>query len=210
MKFKLVEIKSKKTLNYKGQVHDLTVEDDHSYNINKIIVHNSICSTRIQTGFGVPTFQSILDCYSEKKNYQNVSIIADGGIRYPSDLVKSLAAGADAIMCGRIFAQTSDSPGVTNYKEGIAVKSYRGMASKDQQDKNGSGVKPLTCAEGVSTTIPVNGTVKSIIDEFSGGLRSAMTYGNAINLKELRDNSEFIKITPAGLSESHAFGTRKE
>jgi IMP dehydrogenase len=175
----------------------------------------SICKTRIQTSFGVPTLHSIMEAYYVKQrnpHFQNVAIIADGGIRYPGDFVKSIAAGADAIMCGRILAQTEESPGtpVWDNNAGIMTKTYRGMASSEvQQDKRG-GLKPMTCAEGVSTTLPIIGSAKSVIEEFAGGLRSGMTYANATNLAQLRSNATFIKITSAGLSESHAFGTRKE
>lgn len=157
----------------------------------------------------------------KEKGYPNVAIIADGGIRYPSDIVKSLAAGADAVMCGRIFAATDETPGevielspsfavgrLTN--AGIKAKVYRGAASAEiQQDKRG-GLKAGTCAEGVSTTITCAGPVQAVLDEFSGGLRSGMTYANARTLEELRQNAQFIRVTSNGNNEGHAFGTRKE
>jgi IMP dehydrogenase len=175
----------------------------------------SICSTRIQTGFGIPLLHSIMDCYRSKTSvidHRRVAIIADGGIRYPSDLVKSIAAGADAIMCGRVLAATVETPGDYIYDEvtGSTYKTYRGMASAEVQKDHRGGLKPLTCAEGVSTKLPARGPVSTVIEEFSGGLRSGMTYANASNLKELRSNAKFVRITPSGLTESHAFGTRKE
>jgi len=186
----------------------------------------SICSTKIKTAFGVPTFQSVCDAYDMKwraKNdysnvlrrypitdYPNVAIIADGGIRYPADFVKALAAGADAVMCGRIFAATDETPGEVTDNAGIKAKVYRGAASAEiQQDRRG-GLKAGTCAEGVSTTITCAGPVQSVIDEFCGGLRSGMTYANATNLAELRDNAQFVKITSNGNNEGHAFGTRRD
>lgn len=174
----------------------------------------SICSTRIQTGFGVPLLHTIMDCYKAKKSaiqLRNIAIIADGGIRYPSDMVKAIAAGADAVMCGNIFAATDETPGYLTYDEnaGIAYKTYRGMASFATQKDHRGGLKPLTCAEGVSTKLPSKGSVTPIIDEFCGGLRSGMTYANATSLSDLRENAEFVRITHAGLLESHAFGTRK-
>lgn len=214
MKFKLVEIKSKKTSHYKGPVHDLTVDEDHSYNINKIAVHNSICSTRIQTGFGVPILHSITEAYESKKSsiqLRNIAIIADGGIRYPSDMVKSIAAGADTIMCGSILSATDETPGdlIRDEIAGIAYKTYRGMASAEVQRDRRGGLKPLTCAEGVSTKIPAKGPVTPILEEFAGGLRSGMTYADSTSLADLRSKAQFVKITHAGLLESHAFGTRK-
>jgi IMP dehydrogenase len=174
----------------------------------------SICSTRIQTAFGVPLLHSIMECYRMKNSvidHRHIAIIADGGIRYPSDMVKSIAAGADAIMCGGIFAATDETPGelIRDEIAPITYKTYRGMASAEVQRDHRGGLKPLTCAEGVSTRIPSKGPIKPILDEFSGGLRSGMTYANATTLSELRSNAKFIRITHAGLLESHAFGTRK-
>ena len=173
----------------------------------------SICKTRIMTGFGIPTMTSVADCYREKRSnsvFNNVSIIADGGVRNPADLVKSIVAGADAVMVGRVFAATDETPGeLFSSIDGKKYKIYRGMASKEVQSERRNGLKPGTCAEGVSTTLPYKGSVKNIVNEFSGGLRSAMTYANATTLKELRDNSKFVYITGSGLDESHAFGTKK-
>lgn len=207
----------------------------------------SICKTVVQTGFSGITFQSVLDAAWSKKSfeelrgdhrshiepagyndgrvsYPNVAIIADGGIRYPADFVKSLAAGADAVMCGRIFAATDETPGdlistgleVSPFwlpKEpfaGIKVKTYRGAASAEiQLDKRG-GMRADTCAEGVSTTIACAGPVQNVLDEFCGGLRSGMTYGNARTLADLRQNAQFVRVTSNGVAEGHAYGTRKE
>ncbi len=172
----------------------------------------SICKTRIMTGIGVPTLASVADCYmarNKNNRYSDVSIIADGGIRYPADFVKSLAAGADAVIAGRIFAGTIESPGEVISLDGRKVKVYRGMASKEVQEDRRGGLKPGTCAEGVSTHIPLKGKAYYVLDEFCGGLRSAMTYTNSYNLSDLRNNSRFIKLTPSALDESHAFGTKK-
>ena len=145
-------------------------------------------------------------------DHEKIAIIADGGIRYPSDVVKAIAAGADAVMCGSLFAATDETPGALMRDEnaGITYKVYRGMASAEVQKDHRGGLKPLTCAEGVSTRIPAKGSVTPILGEFAGGLRSGMTYANAKNLEELRRNAKFVRITHAGLLESHAFGTRKE
>lgn len=191
----------------------------------------SICKTRIMTGHGMPTFQSVYDAHATKsdwrcpegkyqheryRQYPNVAIIADGGIRYPADFVKSLAAGADAVMCGRIFAATDETPGDIIFvpqirlNAGIKAKVYRGAASAEiQQDKRG-GLKAGTCAEGVSTTITCAGPVQAVLDEFCGGLRSGMTYGNARTLADLRQNAQFVRVSSNGNNEGHAFGTRKE
>ena len=173
------------------------------------------------TGAGMPTFQSVIDCYKTKTSsdkYSDVSIIADGGIRYPADLIKSIAAGADAIMVGRVLSSTDETPGeyfdsdeniIDDKSTEDRYKRYRGMASSEVQADKRGGMKAGTCAEGVSTLIKSKGPVSSILDEFSAGLRSGMTYVNALNLSQLRENAVFIKITKAGVDESHAFGTKK-
>lgn len=167
----------------------------------------SICKTRIQTGFGMPTLASVDDCARAARE-TGVSMIADGGIKYPMDIVKSIAAGANAVMCGGILAGTKEAPGELIYtNDGKAWKKYRGMASKEVQDEKKGGMKKGTCAEGVSTLTPYKGSLERVVDEFAGGLRSALTYNNSTTLSELQDTAEFIVITGSGLSESHAYGT---
>jgi IMP dehydrogenase len=171
----------------------------------------SICKTRIQTGFGVPTLASVMDCYETKlKTGLSASIIADGGIRDPGDVLKSIVGGADAVICGGVFAGTKEAPGeVIIDNNGKAWKSYRGMASESVQIDKMGGLKKGTCAEGVSTLIPYKGSLERVINNFVGGIRSGLTYGNANNIYELRENAEFVRVTAAGLGESHAYGTRK-
>ena len=171
----------------------------------------SICKTRIMTGFGVPTLTSVLDCRRVKEENdicRDVSILADGGIRYPADLVKSLVAGADAIVAGKILAGTDSSPSEVVLISGEKKKVYRGMASLEVQSDKRGGLKPGTCPEGVSTYIEYSGSLDMVINDFIGGLKSAMTYAGARTLDELRGNSRFIQITSSAISESHAFGTR--
>lgn len=167
----------------------------------------SICSTRIQTGFGAPTLTSIM--WAAKSKRDDVSIIADGGIRYPSDITKSLAAGADAVICGNILAATAETPGEIIIKNNISYKRYRGMASEEVQKEIRGGLKPGTCAEGTSTLIQLKGPVKSILDNFIGGLASALTYNGSLDIRHLQENSEFIRITNSGIKESHSHGTIK-
>lgn len=211
VKLKLQKIKSKKYVKYSGLVYDLTVEDDHSFlGREGLCLHNSICKTRIQTGFGIPTLHSVADAYMVKKeSFPNVAIIADGGIRYPADLAKSIAAGADAVICGGILAGTDEAPGnmiITN--DGKKWKNYRGMASQEVQDEKMGGMKDGVCAEGVSHLVKYKGSVRDIMLEFAGGLRSSLTYANASTLEELRRNVKFIYVTEAGINESHAYGTK--
>lgn len=171
----------------------------------------SICKTRIMTGFGVPTISSVLDCYSVADEYPDVSIIADGGIRYPADVVKCIAAGASAVMVGGILSGTIECPGdILVDESGLEYKRYRGMASEEVQIDRRGGLKSGTCAEGVSTRVPLKGSASNVLSEFAGGLRSALTYSNSMSIDDLRDSARFIRVTASSIEESHAFGTRRQ
>lgn len=108
--FKLTKINSIKKKSYTGKVYDLTVEDNHSYIANNIVVHNSLCTTRIMTGVGIPQITALQETSKVADTY-GIPVIADGGIRYPADIAKSIAAGADSVMIGSLFAGTKESPG---------------------------------------------------------------------------------------------------
>ena len=165
----------------------------------------SICTTRITTGFGVPQLSAIINISPICKKY-NIPLIADGGIKNASDIVKALAAGADTVMIGGQFAGTEESPGPTiNYK-GRQYKISRGMASlsaalsrPDAKEK----INQIT-PEGIEARVPYIGPVKNIITQYVGGLRSGMSYGNAKNIKELNESAEFIRITSGGIKESNS------
>jgi len=156
----------------------------------------SICSTRIQTGHGVPTLQSVMDC---SRSDRSATLIADGGIKTPGDIVKALAAGADFVMLGSMLAGTAESPGQVFYGEGGQYKSYRGMASVEAQiDWRGH----TASVEGVSHTIPYKGSVVEVLMGIEGSIRSGLSYTGALNLSELRSKVKFIKQTAAGQTES--------
>ena len=156
----------------------------------------SICSTRIQTGHGVPTFQSVLNC----RDADGATIIADGGIKTSGDIVKALAAGADMVMLGSMLAGTEESPGqVFSRADGKKYKVYRGMASVEAQMDWRGEAKSL---EGISTTIPFKGSVKNILATIAQNLRSGLSYSGCRSIVELQARCEFIKQTPAGQSES--------
>lgn len=157
----------------------------------------SICSTRIQTGHGVPTLQSIMDCVD---SYGDAYIIADGGIRNSGDIVKALAAGANFVMLGSLLAGTDESPGqVFSTGEGKKYKVYRGMASVEAQVDWRGQARSL---EGVSTTIPYKGSVMKVLSDLEQNIRSGLSYSGATDLKELYHKSKFIKQTNAGMRES--------
>ena len=157
----------------------------------------SICSTRIQTGHGMPGLQTIFEC---AKTDRDVKIIADGGIKNSGDIVKALAAGADAVMCGSLFAGTNEAPGkVIEDKDGNRWKLYRGMASKEAQ----IGWRgKYSSHEGISTTIPYRGPVSKILEDIERGIRSGFSYSGAKDLATLHAKAQFIEQTTSGLSES--------
>ncbi len=169
----------------------------------------SICTTRIIAGVGVPQLNAIYDVahYAKKSG---VPVIADGGIRYSGDIVKALAAGADAIMAGGLFAGVEESPGETILYNGRKFKSYRGMGSLEamqqgSKDRYFQGdqddVKKLV-PEGIAARVPFKGSLAEVIFQMVGGLKAGMGYCGAANLEELKD-AKFIRITPSGMSESH-------
>jgi len=158
----------------------------------------SICSTRVQTGHGVPGLQTIIDCAQSDRN---APIIADGGIRNSGDVVKALAAGADFVMLGSLLSGTDETPGaVINTREG-KFKTYRGMASKDaQMDWRGK----TASLEGVATTVPCKGPVSNTLAELERGIRSGFSYSGARNLRELQSKAKFVRQTVSGQAESNA------
>jgi len=167
----------------------------------------SICTTRIVAGIGVPQLSAILQCAYVAKKY-DIPIIADGGIRYSGDIVKALAAGAETVMLGSIFAGTEESPGETVLYQGRKYKVYRGMGSIGAM-KSGSADRYFQSdnqkfvPEGVEGMVPYKGAVKDVVYQLIGGLRSGMGYVGAKNIDELQKKAKFIKITNASVKESH-------
>lgn len=165
----------------------------------------SICSTRIQTGHGIAGFQTILDC---AKTNRNIQIIADGGIKNSGDIVKALAAGAHAVMCGSLFAGTDETPGqIFEEADGTHWKTYRGMASKEAQVRWRGRYSSF---EGVSARVPYRGAVQGILTDLEQGIRSGFSYSGAHTLQELQQKAMFVKQTSSGLSESHTHITSRK
>ena len=170
----------------------------------------SICTTRMVAGVGVPQLTAIMEV-AEVTKKRNIPLIADGGIKYSGDIAKAIAAGADTIMIGSLLAGTDESPGDVYLYQGRSYKSYRGMGSISAmlkgsaeryfQDSN-SEVQKLV-PEGVEGQVPYKGPVNIILNQLIGGLRSSMGYTGNENIKKMKTNSEFIKITRSGLKESH-------
>lgn len=163
----------------------------------------SMCTTRIITGCGVPQITAIALC-SEVAREKNIPIIADGGIRTSGDIMKALAAGADSVMLGSMLSGTIETPG--EIKGG--KKQYRGMASKSAQVSWRGGVPEGMAPEGESTLVGVKGTVKDVILELSGGIRSGMSYVNATSVEEISANALFMEMSAHGIAESRAHGLK--
>ncbi len=170
----------------------------------------SICTTRIVAGTGVPQITAVMEAAAALKN-KNVGIISDGGIRYTGDMVKALAAGASCVMMGNVFAGTEESPGETIIYEGRKFKQYRGMGSLGAMAQGSSDryfqdveddIKKFV-PEGIEGRVAFKGSLKEVVHQYTGGLRAGMGYCGAKNIKELQ-NATFVKITNAGMRESHA------
>jgi IMP dehydrogenase len=169
----------------------------------------SICTTRIIAGIGVPQFTAILACARIAKKYGR-TLVADGGIKYSGDAVKALAAGADAVMIGSLFAGADEAPGELVYYQGRTYKSYRGMGSIEamregsrdrygQTDVDSESLVP----EGIEGMVPYRGPLYQVLVQLTGGIRAGLGYLGCRTLEELRKNAQFIRISAQGLRESH-------
>lgn len=167
----------------------------------------SICTTRVIAGIGVPQVTAIYDCATVARQY-NVPIIADGGIKYSGDVTKALAAGANAVMIGSLFAGTEESPGESEIYQGRRFKVYRGMGSigamkEGSKDRYFQEDETKLVPEGIEGRVPYKGPLKDSIHQLIGGLIQGMGYCGTKNLQELREDTQFIRISGAGLRESH-------
>ena len=175
----------------------------------------SICTTRIVAGVGVPQFTAIQDI-ATITNKNKIPMISDGGIRYSGDIVKALAAGANCIMAGSLFAGTDESPGEVFLFQGRSYKSYRGMGSLGAmargsadryfQDEINEAIKLVP--EGIEGRIPYKGQVSNVLFQLTGGLRSGMGYTGSKNLTILKKNAKFVRLTNSGINESHVHGVQ--
>jgi IMP dehydrogenase len=169
----------------------------------------SICTTRVVTGAGVPQITAVMEAARATRG-TDVPLIADGGIKFSGDVSKAIAAGASCVMIGGLFAGTEEAPGETILYQGRTFKSYRGMGSTaamedGSADRYGqeSVERGKSVPEGVEGRVPYKGSLAALTDQLVGGLKSGMGYAGASNLKELAAKSQFIRITSAGLRESH-------
>lgn len=169
----------------------------------------SICTTRVVTGAGVPQITAITECAGAAKG-TGVPILADGGIKFSGDITKAIAAGAAAVMIGGLFAGTEESPGETILYQGRTYKAYRGMGSIGAMEAGSADRYSQECAdrgksvpEGIEGQVAYKGPLAALVDQLVGGLRSGMGYCGAANIRDLQEQAQFIRISPAGLRESH-------
>ena len=167
----------------------------------------SICTTRVVAGIGVPQMTAVLECAAMGEKY-GVPVIADGGIKYSGDIVKAIAGGASVVMLGSLFAGCEESPGDTEVYQGRSFKVYRGMGSlsamaKGSKDRYFQEDNKKLVPEGVEGRVPYRGSVSDSIFQLMGGLRSGMGYTGSADIDTLRTHSRFVRITNAGLRESH-------
>jgi len=170
----------------------------------------SICTTRVVTGAGVPQITAILSCAKIARR-EGIPLIADGGIKYSGDVTKAIAAGADSVMVGSLFAGTDESPGETVLYQNRSYKVYRGMGSleamkagsRDRYGQEGTFYEGKLVPEGIEGMVPYKGSVEVMIPQLTGGLRAGMGYCGCRNIAELKKRARFIRITSFGLKESH-------
>ncbi len=206
-----VQLLDRQRLNLVLPVYDIEVDcPSHSFIADNAIVHNSICTTRIVAGVGVPQITAIANVRAALEG-TGVPLIADGGVRYSGDLAKAIAAGAHSVMLGGLFAGTEEAPGEVELYQGRSYKSYRGMGSlgamqqgsSDRYFQESESSVEKFVPEGIEGRVPYKGTIIAIIHQLMGGLRSSMGYVGCSNIEEMRTRPDFVRVTNAGMRESH-------
>ncbi|HVF86294.1 MAG TPA: IMP dehydrogenase [Pyrinomonadaceae bacterium] len=170
----------------------------------------SICTTRVVTGAGVPQMTAITNCVQAARG-SGVPIIADGGVKFSGDVAKAIAAGADVVMIGSLFAGTEESPGELILFQGRSFKAYRGMGSigamregsRDRYAQEATEVESKLVPEGIEGRVPYKGTLADMVTQLIGGLRAGMGYTGCRNVREFQEQTRFVRISAAGLKESH-------
>jgi IMP dehydrogenase/GMP reductase len=194
-------------------VYDIEVDcPTHSFIADNAIVHNSICTTRVVAGVGVPQITAVYDS-ARAAAVRGIPVIADGGIQYSGDIAKAIAAGADTVMLGSLLAGVEESPGELIISHGERFKDYRGMGSigamkrrsysKDRYFQAGVSDESRLIGEGIEGRVPYKGLLTNVVFQLVGGLRQAMGYVGAADIEALKTRTRFVRITGAGLRESH-------
>jgi IMP dehydrogenase len=170
----------------------------------------SICTTRVVTGAGFPQVTAVFDC-AQAAAKMGVPVIADGGIQYSGDICKAMVAGADCVMVGSLFAGTEEAPGEVILFQGRSFKTYRGMGSigamregsRDRYSQERTEMDSKLVPEGIEGRVPYKGTLADMVTQLVGGLRAGMGYTGCRDIREFQENTRFVRITSAGLRESH-------
>jgi IMP dehydrogenase len=172
----------------------------------------AICTTRVIAGIGMPQITAIYDCARAARPH-GVPVIGDGGIQYSGDMAKAIAAGAHTVMLGSLLAGVDESPGELIISQGERFKGYRGMGSigamkqrsysKDRYFQGDTKDEAMLIAEGIEARVPYKGMLGPLVHQLVGGLRQAMGYSGAATIEDMRENTRFVRITSAGLRESH-------
>jgi GMP reductase len=209
MKFELVEIDNISYESYDGNTYDLEIGEDHSYNIEGVIVHNSVCTTRKIAGVGYPQLSAVLEC-ANAAHSQGGHICSDGGIVHVADIAKAFGAGADFVMCGGMFSGHHECAGEKVYPENVEEvvngkkvttfsvepthMKFRGMSSAEAMIDHYGEKATHRAAEGKEVLVPYKGLVRGTVEEILGGLRSTMTYIGAKKLKDIPKCTVFIRV----------------
>ena len=201
-------LSAKLTAESETEVFNLEVAEDHTYVANRVAVHN--CTTRVVTGAGVPQITAISECVKAARG-SGVPIIADGGVKFSGDVAKAIAAGADVVMIGSLFAGTEEAPGEVILFQGRSFKTYRGMGSigamregsKDRYSQETTEIESKLVPEGIEGRVPYKGTLADMVTQLIGGLRAGMGYTGCRSIKEFQERTRFVRISAAGLRESH-------
>ena len=210
--YQVLKILDRQPLNLALPVYDIEVDcPTHSFIADNAIVHNSICTTRIVAGVGVPQITAVANV-TEALEGSGIPVIADGGLRYSGDIAKVIAAGAHSVMIGGMFAGTDEAPGEVEIYQGRSYKSYRGMGSLGAMGANeGSSdryfqedtAKEKHVPEGIEGRVPYKGSLLNVIHQLVGGLGSSMGYTGCATIEEMRTKPQFVRVSSAGMRESH-------
>ena len=210
--YQVLKLLDRQPLHLALPVYDIEVDcPTHSFIADNAIVHNSICTTRIVAGVGVPQITAVANV-TEALEGTGIPVIADGGLRYSGDVAKVIAAGAHSVMIGGLFAGTDEAPGEVEIYQGRSYKSYRGMGSLGAMGaKEGSSdryfqedsEKDKLVPEGIEGRVPYKGSVLNVIHQLVGGLGSGMGYTGCATIEEMRTKPQFVRVSSAGMRESH-------
>jgi inosine-5'-monophosphate dehydrogenase len=210
--YQVVKIVNRQPLKLALPVYDIEVDcPTHSFIADNAIVHNSICTTRIVAGVGVPQITAVANV-TEALEGSDIPVIADGGLRYSGDIAKVIAAGAHSVMIGGMFAGTDEAPGEVEIYQGRSYKSYRGMgslgamgASEGSSDRyfQEDTEKEKLVPEGIEGRVPYKGSLLNVIHQLVGGLGSSMGYTGCATIEEMRTKPQFVRVSSAGMRESH-------